>query len=211
MLDIIRMEKLRKDKGMTQKNLCKKIGCSFSMYQKWLHPSKDSPFPSQPSIEKLCALADVLGCSTDYILGRSDYLTIETGLIASKTGLEEQSVAVLLANQKETEVNKAFNAAVKKSGAMITTNIKGDNPVADTISFILSPDHVKRGQGGLVHLLHAYLSSPEKTDNTITIPSDNGASVTLSSADLLRGALVSQITETLAHYRTEYRRKRSHR
>lgn len=66
-----RLKTIRKDHSMTQQELADKSGLSRSSINTW-ESGRSLPLP-----DGLCALANALGCSTDYLLGREQ----EDGLI----------------------------------------------------------------------------------------------------------------------------------
>ena len=56
-----------KEKGVTEYRVSKDTGISNSLFGKWkVHPT------SKVSSEKLVLIADYLGCSVDYLLGRTE-------------------------------------------------------------------------------------------------------------------------------------------
>ena len=55
------------EKGFTQYRVAKDTGISLSLFGKW----KEKP-TSKISSEKLCLIADYLGCSVDFLLGRTE-------------------------------------------------------------------------------------------------------------------------------------------
>ena len=60
------LKELRRDRGLTQKDVAEALGISgpqYSMYETGVRPMR---------IELLCRLADLLKTSTDYILGRTE-------------------------------------------------------------------------------------------------------------------------------------------
>ena len=61
-----RLHELRNERSVTQKNMAKFLGVQLRSYQ--CYESGDR----RPDYEKLVALADYFGVTTDYLLGRSD-------------------------------------------------------------------------------------------------------------------------------------------
>ena len=55
------------ERGFTQYRVAKDTGISLSLFGKW----KEKP-TSKISSGKLCAIADYLGCSIDYLVGRTE-------------------------------------------------------------------------------------------------------------------------------------------
>lgn len=64
-----RLQELRKEKGATQKNMADFLGIKVRSYQSYEGGDR------RPDYEKLVALADYFGVTTDYLLGRTDRRT----------------------------------------------------------------------------------------------------------------------------------------
>lgn len=62
-----RIKELRRDYGMTQYELAKKVGCSQSMVVRW---EKEE---CEPTASSILALSYAFDCSCDYLLGKSDF------------------------------------------------------------------------------------------------------------------------------------------
>ena len=62
-----RIKELRRDCGMTQYELAKKVGCSQSMVVRW---EKEE---CEPTAGSILALSYAFDCSCDYLLGKSDF------------------------------------------------------------------------------------------------------------------------------------------
>jgi transcriptional regulator with XRE-family HTH domain len=52
--------------GMTQTDLAKKMNVQMRTVQRWEDGTTDMP------VSRLCGLADFFGCTTDWLLGRSE-------------------------------------------------------------------------------------------------------------------------------------------
>ena len=52
--------------GMTQTDLAKKMNVQMPTVQRWENGKIDMP------VSRLCELADLFGCTTDWLLGRSE-------------------------------------------------------------------------------------------------------------------------------------------
>ena len=61
-----RLRTIRKDKGVTQKQVAQAIGTTEQNYQRYERGSQ------QPTLPVLLALADYFDVSLDYLVGRSD-------------------------------------------------------------------------------------------------------------------------------------------
>ena len=63
------LKELRKDKNITQKQMGLRLGIAQGTYSDYENGVRDMP------LAMLCLLADELGTSTDYILGRTSEMT----------------------------------------------------------------------------------------------------------------------------------------
>ena len=61
-----RLKNLRKEAGLTQRQIAEKLQVGQNSYSNW---EKGKRTPIQPTIEKL---AEILNTSTDYLLGKTD-------------------------------------------------------------------------------------------------------------------------------------------
>ena len=61
-----RLSKLRKEKGISQKQCSKILGIESSKYNKWENGK------NRPSYDMVCKLANFFNTTTDYLLGASD-------------------------------------------------------------------------------------------------------------------------------------------
>lgn len=62
-----RINELRKENNLTQKQLAEKVGCNQSMIARW------EKGDCEPTAGAILKLAEVFGCSTDYLLGKLEY------------------------------------------------------------------------------------------------------------------------------------------
>ncbi len=62
-----RINELRKENHLTQKQLAEKVGCNQSMIARW------EKGECEPTAGAILKLAEVFGCSTDYLLGKLEY------------------------------------------------------------------------------------------------------------------------------------------
>lgn len=69
-----RLKSLRKETGLTQKEIASKLNISQAAYAQWENGVK------RPARENLTALANILKTSTDYLLGNSELKNPEDGL-----------------------------------------------------------------------------------------------------------------------------------
>lgn len=63
---MLRIKAERAILGMTQTDLAKKINVQMQTVQRWENRTTDMP------VSRLCELADLFGCTTDWLLGRSE-------------------------------------------------------------------------------------------------------------------------------------------
>ena len=61
-----RLSKLRKERGISQKQCALNLGVDSSKYNKWENGK------NRPSYDMLCKLANFFDTTTDYLLGNSD-------------------------------------------------------------------------------------------------------------------------------------------
>ena len=61
-----RLRSLRNSKGLSQKTVAEAMGITETGYQNYEVGRR------LPTFEKLIAICDTLGCSADYLLGRTD-------------------------------------------------------------------------------------------------------------------------------------------
>ena len=64
-----RVSELRKDRGLKQKDIAIELNVAVSTVSNYETDSHE------PDLDNLCKLADMLGVSTDYLLGRTDIKT----------------------------------------------------------------------------------------------------------------------------------------
>ncbi len=99
---MIRIRAIRKEIGMSQREVAQKIGSSQKSVDLW---EKEK---SEPTAKFICALADCFGCSTDYLLGRED----DFGNVNIQIDLVEREKTLLSdyrrLNEREKEQASAF-------------------------------------------------------------------------------------------------------
>ena len=101
-----RLAALRKENGYTQKEVAEKIGVhekSYNVFEvgrrKKSNKEGESTRPEKEAVDisnaHLIALADLYGVSVDYILGRTEYRTVNGADVARITGLSDPAIKVL--------------------------------------------------------------------------------------------------------------------
>ena len=98
---MIQIRAIRKEMGLSQRELAQKIGSSQKSIDLW---EKEK---SEPTAKFICALADCFGCSTDYLLGRED----DFGNVNIQSDLSEREKALLSAYRRLQEREKAQASA----------------------------------------------------------------------------------------------------
>ena len=100
-----RLKALLKEKKLSRKKLGELVGCSDSTINTYLIP-QENDYGVQgykaPSVFFITKAAPILGVSTDYLLGLSDFRTPEADYIGKETGLNDKAIA-LLKYRKENE------------------------------------------------------------------------------------------------------------
>ncbi len=82
---MIRIRTLRKEYGLSQRELALKIGSSQKSIDLW---EKEK---AEPTAKFICALVDCFGCSADYLLGRED----DFGNVNVQSDLSEREKTLL--------------------------------------------------------------------------------------------------------------------
>lgn len=63
-----RIKEIRKERKLTQKQMAELLGTTERNYQYYESGTRE------PNLETFASISDILGVSTDYLLGRSDVL-----------------------------------------------------------------------------------------------------------------------------------------
>ncbi len=102
----IRMETLLKSKGMTQRELAAKLGVSEVTVSRWMTEGANG---RNPSVQTLQKIADILGTTPDYLLGKSgnekenaaeQKSGVDWGAILAGTALTATAVIAIVALAK---------------------------------------------------------------------------------------------------------------
>lgn len=187
-----RLAALRKEKGLTQKAVAERLGINEKSYTVWevgrrkkSHKEGETTRPEKEAVDisnaHLCALADLYGVSVDYILGRTDYKTINGADVARITGLSDPAIKVL-----------------QLCG--------GDNPMmyhhARDVSRLLV-DWDKNGANSLLSVLSQFIQCTPGTVARIT--PDGGGLSSLGAVEMdMNAALLYGIAAAAERYKAVY-------
>lgn len=113
------LRSLRKQQGLTQKEVADKLGIHCTTYTKY------ETGASEPSFEMLNKLADLYDISTDYLLGRTNKSGAKSGKLIPVLG----DVAAGIPIEAITDIvdYEEIDAAMAKSGEFFGLRIKGDS------------------------------------------------------------------------------------
>ena len=84
-----RIIKLRKDFGYNQTEVAQKIGCVLKTYQNYEQGR------NYPTLEYATNLSELYNVSIDYLLGKSDYESVDNEIIGNIIGLNNTSIETL--------------------------------------------------------------------------------------------------------------------
>lgn len=187
-----RLAALRKENGLTQKAVAERLGINEKSYTVWevgrrkkSHKEGEKTRPEKEAVDisnaHLCALADLYGVSVDYILGRTDYKTINGADVARITGLSDPAIKVL-----------------QLCG--------GDNPMmyhhARDVSRLLV-DWDKNGANSLLSIITKYIQCEYRAVGRI-VP-DGGGLSPLGALDIdMNAALLYGIAAAVKTYKEDY-------
>ena len=84
-----RIKKVRKEKGFTQDEMASKIGCARMSYVHYENAKRT------PDIDFLVRASNVIGCSTDFLLGKAECSTPDNEEIHRQLGISERTINAL--------------------------------------------------------------------------------------------------------------------
>jgi transcriptional regulator with XRE-family HTH domain len=171
-----RLAALRKEKkvlrngkietGMTQKEVAEELGVNVTTVNAWEVGKKKRSYkegertrpekePYDISNTHLCALADLYGVSVDYILGRTDYKTINGADVARITGLSDPAIKVLQLCGGDNPM--MYHHARDVSRLLVDWDKNGAESLLSAVSQFIQCPYKRRGQftpegGGLAPL-----------------------------------------------------------
>ena len=217
---ISRMKELADEHGQNQSQAAEYLGMSRRQYGKYVSGEYDGKMNAtkyaKPSAEMLMTIAEKYAVSTDYLLGLSDFRSAENDFIGQKTGLSDDSIDKLMAdNQLAVSAQKAReqlndDSVTPLARAFIQSTLlkhDGTNHTAVVLDALLSPS---QEENNLLELIYQFLVLPADVsingESEITITSGNGAGtgVHICNADLIKESLLGSIRDRLMEYRREY-------
>lgn len=152
-----RLKSLRKEKKYTQAYIAEQLNVTVKTYRSWESgelrgTSNEKNYPSTDS-EKLIKLAKIYNVSVDYLLGLSDYRSVDKSYIGEITGLSDDAIEMLKILKKYKEESNSLLPA-------LGTDV-------DVINQILEYEYQKAKKSGdchlsswsLFHYIKQYLSS----------------------------------------------------
>lgn len=108
-----RLKELRAKNGYTQSAIAERISVTTKTYRTWEIGVYDSRSNSQsyPPIdnEKLEKLSDIYNVSIDYILGKSNYTSVDNAEIGKITGLNNFAIATLKSLKKAYDYDRTMD------------------------------------------------------------------------------------------------------
>lgn len=191
-----RFRDLRKGMNRTQAETAESLGISLTLYSRI-----ENGHIEIPSTPVLIAAADLFCVSVDYLLCRTD--------AASMTGLSPEAIQTLTEYQKTAAIDKQLREQILNDSAPAAAY----NLLADTVSFLLAPQHCEPNKGGLLHLIGNYIISDDiqpSADLPAILQTENynGSGLQFNTAEVIRASLPNMIVERLHEYRADRLRNR---
>lgn len=104
-----RLKQLRKDNKYTQETIAKKLKVTVKTYRTWengyYNPTFNTTIFPSISCEHLETLSVIYNVSTDFILGKSDCLSVENEEIHKLTGLDNNAIETLKFLNKDKNID----------------------------------------------------------------------------------------------------------
>lgn len=138
-----RLTDLRKQKKFNQEQLSEVLNVGRDTVIAWengIIKGKENREDIFPSVNNLVALSDVLGVSTDYLLGRSDYTKVENKDISNIVGLSDNAINVL------RDFKQSDSAGTKQVIDSLKHGKQPKHPLyaLEIINFFLTSKHFKK-------------------------------------------------------------------
>lgn len=189
-----RLRNLRKSRGLTQKELADKIGCTEQTCRNW------ESGKNLPETDCLLLLSDLYGVSCDYLLCRIDEKNHDLQFIHDETGLSEAAVTVL--QYANSAANKKSVITLKNQRIISLINIALDREGKE----------IEKGKGkqrilnDLFTLLYDYAFADNKgvrvSPETISFSYDLSLdSIEYDTLPLLREAIIAEIRKELDSFK----------
>lgn len=86
---MLKLKQIRQEKNLYQKDIAEKLNKTITCVCDWERGR------TQPSIEDIVAIANFLGCTTDELLGREDYVTGNVVVQGTQLSVDEQQLIEL--------------------------------------------------------------------------------------------------------------------
>lgn len=192
-----RARKERKRLKLSQDGLIEKLSnVGVSTCRTTISNLENGLMGKELSLKLLMGLCTVFDCEIGYLLCEPGYENSRSRQIADVktfTGLSDAAAR----NLQEYRISGWF---------------EHDNSIGNTLSCLLHPDHCSRNDGGLLHLIAAYLYSDgfsvEGFDEYIHTTGTNGSGFEMKTADVIRAAIPNMVLQKLEEYRQEIRNKK---
>lgn len=144
-----RITNLLEEQGMTQQELAQKSGVTPSTISDWIGFKKKGRSQREPKITGFKAVADILGVSTDYLLGADDCTTPMNEEIHKKTGLSDKAIKNLIRIQRSVKAGEV-PAAKKLAACNFLLEAINSTELFDSLySYLLGEFHFRNGKADL--------------------------------------------------------------
>lgn len=111
-----RLQELRKKAGFTQQEIADKLQIDIKTYRTW----EKRGISEKASIYNACALADLYNVSIDYVLGASDFTSVDNEYISQQLGLNDTAIKTLKHQYKyETDMINGADVVDDDTGNII--------------------------------------------------------------------------------------------
>lgn len=172
-----RLKELRNEKGYTQQQVANFLlgGVAVKTYREWEQGTR------KPSTEALLALSGLYNVSVDYLLGVSDYKTINGQMVHKITGLSDSAIDTL----QRADGGRSSDQHYSDNDPAWRNTLR--HPIADTVSELLD-DYSTNGDNSILVLLRKY----QGTDPALTVSiSSTGRIVPANGSHIAQKSAVS--------------------
>ena len=190
----IRLKSLRKEKGYTQIYIAEQLQVTVKTYRSWESgelrgTSNEKNYPSTDS-EKLIKLAKLYNVSVDYLLGLSDYRSVDNSYIGEKTGLSDDSITML---------NKNNNSYFPFIVSTINFLLENDKYIDDKVELLRLISHYVLLSKNIKSYNECGVSQME--NKTISLCDEYGAATGIVPVDKMSNIFLLSINEILTRLR----------